>query len=155
MVTLFEVLALVTLAGFGLAIFRRRIRRSSALALVLAGFCGVAAMLMPAAASASEIRKAESVVVAENETIKGDIFLFGERVRVDGTVEGDVFAFGHDVTVNGHVKGDLIGFTQLLQMNGQVDGNVRAFVGVVLLRARHELRQALGQSGAFAAGGAS
>ena len=31
----------------------------------------------------------------------------------------------------------------------------RAFVGVVLLRARHELRQALGQSGALAAGGAS
>jgi RNA polymerase sigma-70 factor, ECF subfamily len=31
----------------------------------------------------------------------------------------------------------------------------RAFVGVVLLRARHELRQALGQTGAFAAGGAS
>jgi len=29
----------------------------------------------------------------------------------------------------------------------------RAFVGVVLLRARHELRQALGQSGALAAGG--
>jgi RNA polymerase sigma-70 factor, ECF subfamily len=31
----------------------------------------------------------------------------------------------------------------------------RAFVGVVLLRARHELRQALGETGAFAAGGAS
>jgi RNA polymerase sigma factor (sigma-70 family) len=31
----------------------------------------------------------------------------------------------------------------------------RAFVGVVLLRARHELRQALGRSGALAAGGAS
>lgn len=31
----------------------------------------------------------------------------------------------------------------------------RAFVGVVLLRARHELRQALGASGALAAGGAS
>src|SRR5713101_4737365 len=30
----------------------------------------------------------------------------------------------------------------------------RAFVGVVLLRARHELRQTLGQSGALAAGGA-
>jgi RNA polymerase sigma factor (sigma-70 family) len=29
----------------------------------------------------------------------------------------------------------------------------RAFVGVVLLRARHELRQALGESGALAAGG--
>ena len=31
----------------------------------------------------------------------------------------------------------------------------RAFVGVVLLRARHELRQALGQNEALAAGGAS
>jgi RNA polymerase sigma-70 factor, ECF subfamily len=31
----------------------------------------------------------------------------------------------------------------------------RAFVGVVLLRARHELRQTLGQTGALAAGGAS
>ena len=31
----------------------------------------------------------------------------------------------------------------------------RAFVGVVLLRARHELRQALGATGALAAGGAS
>ena len=31
----------------------------------------------------------------------------------------------------------------------------RAFVGVVLLRARHELRNALGQGGALAAGGAS
>jgi RNA polymerase sigma-70 factor (ECF subfamily) len=30
----------------------------------------------------------------------------------------------------------------------------RAFVGVVLLRARHELRQALGESGMLAAGGA-
>jgi RNA polymerase sigma-70 factor (ECF subfamily) len=30
----------------------------------------------------------------------------------------------------------------------------RAFVGVVLLRARHELRQALGEPGAMAAGGA-
>src|ERR1035438_4984711 len=30
----------------------------------------------------------------------------------------------------------------------------RAFVGVVLLRARHELRQALGDTGALAAGGA-
>jgi RNA polymerase sigma-70 factor (ECF subfamily) len=31
----------------------------------------------------------------------------------------------------------------------------RAFVGVVLLRARHELRQALGETGMLAAGGAS
>src|SRR6202790_5180621 len=47
MIPLLEVVALVTLAGFALAFFRRRLRRGSALALVLAGFCAVAALAMP------------------------------------------------------------------------------------------------------------
>jgi cytoskeletal protein CcmA (bactofilin family) len=134
MATLFEVLALVTLAGFGLVIFRRRMRRGSALALVLAGFCAVAATMLPSVASATETRKGESVSVAESETVKGDIFLFGERVRVDGNVDGDVYMFAHDGSVNGHVRGDVIGFTQLLQVNGQVDGNVRAFANTLTVR---------------------
>ena len=132
MIILLEVLALVTLAGFAVVFFRRRVRRGSALALVLAGFCA-ALLLQPASAMASETRKGESVVVAEDETIKGDIFLFGERVRIDGTVEGDVFAFGHDVNVNGHVKGDVLGFAQQLRVNGQVDGNVRALTNTLTI----------------------
>ncbi|HUE57779.1 MAG TPA: hypothetical protein VMO76_18235, partial [Candidatus Udaeobacter sp.] len=40
-ITLLEVLAMVTLAGLGALFFRRRIRRGSALALVFAGFCTV------------------------------------------------------------------------------------------------------------------
>jgi cytoskeletal protein CcmA (bactofilin family) len=132
MVTLLEVLALVTLAGFAAAFFRKRVRRGSALALVLAGFCA-ALLLQPASAMASETRKSESVVVAQDETIKGDIFLFGERIRIDGTVDGDVFAFGHDVNVSGHVKGDVFGFAQQLRVNGQVDGNVRAFTNTLTI----------------------
>jgi cytoskeletal protein CcmA (bactofilin family) len=132
MVTLLEVVALVTLAGFGVAFFRNRVRRGSALALVLAGFCA-ALLLQPASAMASETRKGESVMVGSDETIKGDIFLFGERVHVDGTVEGDVFVFGHDVNVNGHVKGDVIAFAQQLRVNGQVDGNVRAFTNTLTI----------------------
>ena len=133
MIILLEVLALVTVAGFGLAFFRRRVRRGSALALVLAGFCA-ALVLQPASALASETRKGESVGVSRDETIKGDIFLMGERVRVDGTVDGDVFMFGHDASVNGHVKGDVIAFAQLLQVNGNVDGNIRAFTNTVTIR---------------------
>jgi cytoskeletal protein CcmA (bactofilin family) len=132
MMTLFEVLALVTLAGFVLAFFRRRMRRGSALALVLAGFC--AAMVIAPAASASEMRKGEIVSVGPDETIKGDIFMFGDRVRVEGTVEGDVFLFAHDANVTGHVKGDVFAFAQLLQVNGQVDGNIRAFTNTVTIR---------------------
>jgi cytoskeletal protein CcmA (bactofilin family) len=130
--TLFEVLAMLTLAGFGVAFFRRRLRRGSALALVLTGL--TAAFLMPAAASATETRKGESAGVSQGETIKGDIFLFGERVRVDGTVEGDVYLFGHDASVSGHVNGDVIAFAQVLQVNGQVDGNIRAFTNTLTIR---------------------
>ena len=133
MITLLEVLALVTVAGFAVAFFRKRVRRGSALAVMLAGFCA-ALLLQPASAVASETRKGESVGVSSDETIKGDIFLFGERVRIDGTVEGDVFLFGHDATVNGHVQGDVFAFAQLLQINGKVDGNVRAFTNTMTIR---------------------
>jgi cytoskeletal protein CcmA (bactofilin family) len=133
MITLLEVLALVTVAGFGLAFFRRRMRRGSALALVLAGLCA-ALLFHPASALASETRKGESVGVSHDETIKGDIFLFGDRVRVDGNVEGDVFLFGNDAIVNGHVKGDVIAFAKFLQVNGDVDGNIRAFTNTMTIR---------------------
>ncbi len=133
MITLLEVLAMITLAGLGAMFFRRRMRRGSAVALVFAGFCAALALPAPAAA-ASETRKGESVGVSSDETIKGDIFLFGDRVRIDGTVEGDVFLFGHDATVNGHVQGDVFGFAQTLQVSGKVDGNVRAFTNTLTIR---------------------
>jgi len=132
MITLLEVVAMLTLAGIGVAFFRRRIRRGSALALMFAGFCAV--LTLPTAAPASETRKGESASVRSEETIKGDIFLFGDRVKVDGTVEGDVFLFGHDATVNGHVEGDVIGFAQTLQVDGKVDGNIRAFTNTLTIR---------------------
>ncbi len=129
MVTLLEVLAMVTLAGLGAMFFRRRIRRGSALALVFGGFC--AFVVLPQAASASEIRKGHSVEVREGETIKGDIFLFSDRVRIEGTVDGDVYAFSHDVTVNGHVTGDVIAFAHTLRIGGNVDGNIRTGVNTL------------------------
>lgn len=132
MITLLEILALVTLGGLGMIFLRKRIRRGSALALVFAGLC--AALVLPAPASGSETRKGESVGVNSAETINGDIFLFGDRVRIDGTVKGDVFLFGHDATVSGHVEGDVFGFAQQLQVNGQVDGNIRAFTNTLTIR---------------------
>ena len=133
MITLLEVLALVTVAGFAVAFFRKRVRRGSVLALVLTGLCA-SLVLQPSPVMASETRHAESVGVAQDETIKGDIFLFGDRVRVDGTVEGDVILFGHNASVSGHVKGDVIAFAQSLEVNGQVDGNVRAFTNTMTVR---------------------
>jgi cytoskeletal protein CcmA (bactofilin family) len=124
-ITLLEVLAMMTLAGFGMAFFRRRIRRGSALALVFAGFCAVLAM--PAPAWSTEFRKGDNVIVARDETIKGDTYITGTRVRIDGTVDGDLIVFCQSLDVSGHVTGDVIAFSQSSRIKGQVDGNLRGF----------------------------
>jgi len=123
-ITLLEVLAMLTLVGLGAVFFRRRIRRGSALALVFAGFCTVLAI--GPAASATEFRKGQSPTVNKDETIKGDIYMSGERVKIEGQVEGDVFAAGKDIEIDGHVTGDVICAGRYLQVRGTVDGNVRS-----------------------------
>ena len=125
MVSLVEVLALVTLGTFTAMVLRRRLRRGSMLAMLLAGMCGV--MLMPSGTTATEFRKGQNAEVTSSEVIKSDVFLSGDRLSVDGTVEGDVYAFGRSLDVTGHVLGDVIVFAHDVRVTGQVDGNVRSF----------------------------
>ena len=123
MLTLIEVLALVTLAVFAAAFFRRRARRGSALALVVAGMWGV--FLMPATASATDVRRSDYVHVGKDEKISGDLYLAGKSCRMDGEVDGDLFLFCQTADVTGRVTGDVIGFAQSTRINAPVDGNVR------------------------------
>src|SRR6266568_2724502 len=67
MITLLEVLAMLTLAGLVALFFRRKIRRGSALALVFAGFCAVLAL--PAPVWATEFRHDRRVTIAKDEVI--------------------------------------------------------------------------------------
>jgi cytoskeletal protein CcmA (bactofilin family) len=127
-ITLVEVVAMLTVGGFTLAFFRKRLRRgSTALAMVLTAFCAVGALMMPATASAQDMRKGDSVEIRSDETVKGDLFVFAHRARIDGKVEGDVFLFSQDASVGGHVTGDIISFSQILRVGGTVDGNIRGF----------------------------
>jgi cytoskeletal protein CcmA (bactofilin family) len=152
MVTLFEVLALLIVGGFGWALVRRRVRRGTVLAVMMAGFC--AAFALAPAASATEFRKGESVEIKKDETIKGDTYLSGARARMDGTVEGDLFIFSKEAEVTGHVTGDVIAFAQSLRVSGQVDGNVRSFVNnVTILGSVSKNLMVFGESGAIDSAG--
>src|SRR5580704_17306698 len=125
-IILLEVLAMLTVAGFGVVIFRRRLRRGSALALVLAGLC--AALALPVTAGATEFHKTEGAYeLSKDETVKSDIFVTCARGRIDGTIEGDLFFFGQSVEISGHIKGDAIIFAGSTRINGQIDGNIRSF----------------------------
>lgn len=144
-------------------LLRRRIRRGSALALVLAGLCAALALPtgVPAAetrkgdsvvqqvagqvaknvaknvvknvVSAAEMRKADFIDVRKDETVKGDLFAFAHRVNIEGTVDGDLYVFSEDANVSGHVAGDIIGFAHGLRVSGQVDGNIRAFANTLTI----------------------
>ena len=124
MLSLVEVLALVTIGGFAAYVLRKRFRRNSAVALVLASLG--AAFFTPAPAAATEFRKGQTVEVRKDEVIKGNVFLSGKRVEVQGTVDGDVFAAGKDIEIDGHITGDLISAGRTVLIRGQVDGNVRS-----------------------------
>jgi len=125
MISIFETMALITMGGLSLFFLRRRKRRWTAMALMVPVI--LAALALPSPAAAAEIRHANSLVIAQDETIKNDLIFGGGQLRVDGTVEGDVIAFAESVEVNGHVGGDLIAFSQSVRVNGHVDGNVRSF----------------------------
>ncbi|HMI51802.1 MAG TPA: hypothetical protein VK525_09830 [Candidatus Saccharimonadales bacterium] len=131
MITSLEVVALLTLAVLCAAVFRRRFRRGSALALMLASFCTVLA-LAPVG-GASETRKGQSVEIRKDETIKGDAYLSAQRVRITGTVDGDAFVTGEDIDIDGHVTGDVITAGKMLRVNGVVDGNVRSAGNTILV----------------------
>jgi predicted anti-sigma-YlaC factor YlaD len=134
MITLLEILALATLGGLAVMFLRRRIRRGSALALVFAGLC--AAMMLPAQASATELRKGDRITVAKDEVIHGDLFAAGGQIRIAGTIEGDLVVAGGDVEVSGHVLGDLLSGSGQVRMTGQVDGSIRGYAGNITVKGK-------------------
>lgn len=131
MITLFEVLAMVVVVGSAAVIFRRHLRRGSALALVIAGLC--AALILPAPAGAMEFHKNELYELPQDQTVKNDLCITGARARIEGTVEGDVFFFGQSIDISGHIKGDAIIFAQSARVSGQIDGNIRSFANNITI----------------------
>jgi hypothetical protein len=132
MLTLIEVLAFLTIAGSAMMFLRRRLRRGTAFAMIIVAAICTAASL-PSPALASEFRKGDTVEVDKGETIKGDAFLSGHHVKVQGTVDGDLFLFCQNADIEGHVTGDIIAFAQIVRVSGQVDGNIRTFSNTSLI----------------------
>ena len=131
MVTLFQGLALAVLLGLVVFAFRKLLKRGSALALMVASLGLLGAFTTPV--SATEFRKGDTVEVTRDETIKSDLVISGQTLRVAGTVDGDVYAFGQQVDVSGHITGDLICFAQSARVSGTIDGNIRSFTNNITI----------------------
>ena len=123
MIDVLQVVAVVLVGVAAVGLLRRRVRRPTAIAVIMSVLA--LALAVPQRAAATEFRREESVLVPATEVIHSDLIVSGASVRVDGTVEGDLIAFSGTLTVTGHVTGDIIAFAGQMRMEGTVDGNIR------------------------------
>jgi cytoskeletal protein CcmA (bactofilin family) len=105
-------------------------RRALALALVVTLVLSVVPGL-----AAAETRTGGTVVVGQNETVRGDLDAFAGSVVIRGTVTGDVNAFGGDVFVaeGARVGGDLKVASGSIRVAGTVDGGVSGAAGDLIV----------------------
>jgi len=125
LVDIFQIALFIVVVVAGLSLVRRRLRRTTAIAIVMPAL--LFALAMPQPASAADVRRGRSVVIPASEIVHNDLIVTGPSVRIDGTVEGDLIVFTRDLTVTGHVTGDVIAFAAQALIDGTVDGNVRVF----------------------------
>lgn len=96
-------------------------------------------MLIGAHRLNAEVRQETEVIVASYETIEDDLYIFGQRVVVDGSVKGDLIVFGSQISINGSVEGDLIAAAQSIEINGTVDDDARLAAQLISLHESAEV----------------
>jgi cytoskeletal protein CcmA (bactofilin family) len=120
-----EFTAMAILGLIVMWLLRRRFRRATTFAVVMAAaLCAVA---LPSPATAADTEHGHpNYTLAAGQEVKTDLIVAADRTVIDGDVDGDLISWSRTVTVNGHVKGDILGGGELVTVNGTVDGNVRA-----------------------------
>ncbi len=78
-----------------------------------------------------KLRVGETILVPQDETIDGDLYLVAGTVTMDGTVDGDLTAAGGQVTINGTVTGDVLATGGMVSIVGTVEGDLRTAGGQV------------------------
>src|SRR5260370_39115827 len=91
MIDVLQIAALVIVGTGAIALIRRRLRRSTAIAVVMSGMA--LALVLPSPAAATEIRDEESVIAPASEGIHSDLIVSGASVRIHGPLEGALSAF--------------------------------------------------------------
>jgi cytoskeletal protein CcmA (bactofilin family) len=80
---------------------------------------------IPMPALSSDVRFAKDLTIAANEIVNDDVYLAGERVRIDGTINGDAIVAGSEIIINGVVTGDVMAAGRSITINGKVNDDIR------------------------------
>jgi len=80
---------------------------------------------------ATQFKSSNSVSVAKDEVVEGDLFAAGAIINIEGVINGDLFFGGNTININGEVKGDIIGMGGSFTLNGVAGDDVRVWCGSV------------------------
>jgi cytoskeletal protein CcmA (bactofilin family) len=82
-------------------------------------------LLLPLTAAAYNVKTGDSVYLAKNQTIDGNLYAASANITIDGQVKGDVICAAQSININGQVAGDVICAGQSININGQIGGSLR------------------------------
>jgi cytoskeletal protein CcmA (bactofilin family) len=83
-------------------------------------------LFVPLIASAYEAKTGNSVYIAKDQVVEGNLYAAGSSITVEGKVTGDVICAGQSITINGIVDGDVICAGQSIIVNGSIGGSLRS-----------------------------
>jgi cytoskeletal protein CcmA (bactofilin family) len=79
----------------------------------------------PLIAKAYDVKTGNSVYVAKDQVVDGNLYAAGQSLTMDGKVRGDIICTGQSIVINGDVEGSVICAGQSISVNGKVGGSVR------------------------------
>ncbi len=86
-----------------------------------------ALLLIPLIAlKAADTKSGDSIYIAKDEIVSGNLYAAGKTITIDGVISGDLIAAAQTIIVNGQVEGDIIIAAQTINISGVVGGNIRA-----------------------------
>ena len=95
--------------------------------------CALVFLSLATSAVGSVFKTADGTIVARTDSIRDDLYTFGNFVEVNGLVDGDVLAFVYDFSSSGDIRGNINVFTYTADIHGTIDKSVRAFANSVTI----------------------
>ncbi len=94
--------------------------------IIITLFLIIFSFALPSGIQAAEFHF-KSYTLTQEETVKDDIYAFGDSVKIDGVIDGDLIVIASNVQLNGTVTGDAYLFGTTVNINGNVIGTTTIF----------------------------
>ncbi len=98
---------------------------------LLIGVILTLAFLIPSAVFAYNVKTSDSIYIADDEVVEGNMYVMANNVTIEGVVNGDLLALSQNINVKGAITGDIITISQNLNVEGEIGGNIRSIANTV------------------------